>query len=228
MNSFCVGLFAVLAMFAGTAFSKVSQDEFYEMFRNRVPMEQILPAVCDNCPTVQLQHMQAVQQHIDNGDDFATYATNLKKAAQKILNGHLREMGHEPVDIMEYMQAASDMVSGKPLQNPELENVIKQCLENRQRLAEASDEEKQSHLNKMIEAANANDEENTYGDEDQDQDQDQDVLQHESIQLSQPHPAEVEDDEDNFSQEQVAGRHDSAQRRIRYTSPQAEEESSEN
>ncbi|XP_065225023.1 uncharacterized protein LOC135848876 [Planococcus citri] len=183
MNSFCVGLFAMLAVFTGPVFSGVSQDKFYQMFKAHAPIPNILLKVFDNSPATQFEHLQAIQEHINKGDEYADDATELKKAAQKVLNKSLEVIGHKPIDIGEYMKAASDMESGVPLENPELRGVIEKLLEGNRKLMEAPQGEKNYGLTKMLQVAVA----------DSDEDEDDEHFRHQSIQFRKSHSDRIDE-----------------------------------
>ncbi|XP_065222792.1 uncharacterized protein LOC135847263 [Planococcus citri] len=155
MNPFNAGLFVVLNLFVGNVLSRATHDQFYELFKARVPISQIIEAVYDNSPATQLKHFQTIQEHITKADDYADYAIQLKAAAQKVLNSRLHEVGLLPIDIDEYMKAASQMEAGVTVDNAELERIIKELLEKKRKLLASSEAAKKAYLNRIVKVANS-------------------------------------------------------------------------
>ncbi|XP_065224839.1 uncharacterized protein LOC135848773 [Planococcus citri] len=174
MNSLHVGIFTVLTVFTSTVFSAVTHDQFVELFNKRASMQEVLAAVFDNDQATQFKDFQTIQEHVNARDDYTDYANKLKKAAQSVLDSKLRAIGHQSIDIEEYMTAANDVASGVPLENKELENVVKEMLERKNKMMTASEEEKKQHLAAMTQAAEAAFEE---------------ALSHESAQFQRSHAA---------------------------------------
>lgn len=116
-------------------------------------MQQILAAVYDNDAATQLKHIEAIQQHINDQDEFATYATDLKTAAQAILDSSVQSIGHNPVDIEEYMKAAKALESGEPVEDQELVNVISQLKERKEQLKAASEDVRNAQFGQMMQTA---------------------------------------------------------------------------